>query len=56
MMGPMTLGSTRTVRGVWEILYRLQVLVQWSLKEYKEWFDTHIIKWARDLAPSSTEV
>jgi hypothetical protein len=39
MTGPMTLGSTRTLAGVWEIVYRLHILVQWSLNEYKERFD-----------------
>ncbi len=28
MMGPMTLASTRTWTGVWEIVYRLHILVQ----------------------------
>jgi len=39
MTGPMTLGSTRTFTGVWEMVYRLHILVQWSLNEYKERFD-----------------
>ncbi|KAL9123599.1 MAG: hypothetical protein Q9217_006984 [Psora testacea] len=47
MMGPEHFGLTANVKGVWEILYRLQVLINWGNNEYREWMNNHIMSWAQ---------
>lgn len=49
MMGPEHFGSTASATGVWEILYRLDVLIRWGTKEYRQWMNDNIMTWARDL-------
>lgn len=49
MMGPEILGSTAQTTGVWEILYRLDVLIRWGVTDYGA---ENILAWARDLTSS----
>lgn len=39
---PEDFGTTTTVQGTFMILYKLNILVQWGRKQYKEWFNQHI--------------
>lgn len=47
MMGPSHLGSTFDLKGVWEIFYRLNILIEWGTHEYKDWFDKCVLTWCR---------
>lgn len=47
MMGPERVGSTKDVNGTFEIVHRLDVLINWGTKWYKEWFDNNILEWYR---------
>lgn len=49
MMGPSRLGSTADAKGVWEIFYRLDLLIKWGLHDYKRWMDENILAWCRKL-------
>ncbi|KAL9581313.1 MAG: hypothetical protein Q9212_003971 [Teloschistes hypoglaucus] len=40
-------GSTATIAGTFEIIYKLNVLVQWGLNQYHRWFNKHIVEWFR---------
>ena len=44
-MGPEDLGSTVTLTGIWEIVFRLHVLITWGMTEYKAWFEKYILAW-----------
>ena len=52
-MGPSRLGSTADAKGVWEIFYRLDILIKWGLNEYKKWVDDNILTWCRELVEAS---
>ncbi|KAL8661195.1 MAG: hypothetical protein Q9202_005797 [Teloschistes flavicans] len=52
MMGPRGIGSTRSRRGLWQLMRSLYVLVRWAIKDYQQWFDDNILKWA-DAAASA---
>ena len=43
MMGPEDFGTTKSIDGVWEIIYRLNLLVEWGQKEYTEWFKANVL-------------
>ena len=47
MLGPFLMGATDSIEGVWQILYRLDVLVNWGTTTYKAWFEDNIMMWAR---------
>ncbi|KAL8661202.1 MAG: hypothetical protein Q9202_005804 [Teloschistes flavicans] len=52
MASPTPFGSTATIAGTFEILYKLNILVQWGLKQYRRWFDEHMLEWfSRERAP-----
>ncbi|KAL9042540.1 MAG: hypothetical protein Q9214_003745 [Letrouitia sp. 1 TL-2023] len=55
MLGQFPMGSTDDLMGVWQIIYRLNILIQWGTNEYKEWFDKNVINWARKLAGASIQ-
>ncbi|KAL8735803.1 MAG: hypothetical protein Q9166_000667 [cf. Caloplaca sp. 2 TL-2023] len=44
MIGPYYMGSTKDLRGIWQIANRLQILIEWGKKEYREWFDDTVLK------------
>ena len=45
--GPMAFGSTVDLPGIWQILYRLHILMDWGRTEYTAWFKEHILEgWA----------
>ena len=50
MMGPLEMGSTKTVKGTFEIVWKLYILMQWGSTEYKAWFQKHILNWCRHKA------
>ena len=50
MMGPLEMGSTKTVKGTFEIASKLYILMKWGLSEYKSWFKRHILKWCKHKA------
>lgn len=49
MMGPNHLGDTIDMAGVWKIVYRLHVLIEWGTNEYSQWFENNIVRWARGI-------
>ena len=50
MMGPLHMGSTTTIRGTFEIVYKLYVLMKWGITDYEPWFKKHILTWCRHKA------
>lgn len=48
MMGPQRFGSTIDTNSTFEIVYRLNILVQWGTNQYKKWFDGAILDWCRN--------
>jgi len=50
MLGPTDFGSTASVNGIWQILHRLHILMDWGQTEYAKWFQDHVMKWAREVA------
>ncbi|KAL9123594.1 MAG: hypothetical protein Q9217_006989 [Psora testacea] len=56
MVGPMHFGSTATVNGIWMILYRLHIIMEWGSGRYKEWFQNHIMLWARDVSKAKPDM
>lgn len=47
MMGAIPIGSTSSVHGIYEILYKLEMLVRWGTTEYRQWFADTILQWCR---------
>ncbi|KAL8904219.1 MAG: hypothetical protein Q9207_003407 [Kuettlingeria erythrocarpa] len=50
LIGPERFGSTAKIASTWEILYRLNILVQWGVGKYQDWFNEQVLSWARKLA------
>ncbi|KAL8938557.1 MAG: hypothetical protein Q9216_003825 [Gyalolechia sp. 2 TL-2023] len=48
MIGPFTMGSTSDLVGIWTLVYRLNLLMEWGTTTYKRWFDDNIVAWARE--------
>ena len=48
MMGPSCLGSTRTINGTYEILYKLDILARWGTETYRAWFRDSVLGWFRN--------
>lgn len=51
-MGPISIGNTRSISGIWQILYKLDQLLQWAEIEYQAWFEKEVMGWAKAVAPS----
>ncbi|KAL8840302.1 MAG: hypothetical protein Q9170_001386 [Blastenia crenularia] len=47
MLGPFLMGTTETIVGVWQIIYRLNVIVGWGTTTYNQWFQDNVMTWAR---------
>ena len=47
MAGPYDFGTTATLSGIWTIYYRLHIIMQWGMTEYKPWFQAHVVESAR---------
>ena len=47
-MGPVAFGSTKSINGVYEIAYKLNILAQWGITDYGPWFKKHILGWCRE--------
>ena len=47
MMGPLSFGSTRTLSGTWEIVFKLNVIAHWGWTVFRPWFKDNIINWCR---------
>ena len=43
MIGPFHMGDTKTIGGIWEIMYKLDVILRWGTTEYKQWFDRVVL-------------
>ncbi|KAL9047053.1 MAG: hypothetical protein Q9214_000270 [Letrouitia sp. 1 TL-2023] len=50
MMGPFSMGNTANLLGIWQIVYRLNILIKWGTTTYKAWFDNEVLSWAKRLA------
>ena len=48
-MGPFTMALTSDLHGIYQIYYRLHILIQWGNHEYKTWFRKNVLQWLRDL-------
>lgn len=56
MAGPFDFGSTLTIHGIWDILHRLHILVEWGRTDYRNWIDKHVLTWARKISqPESVD-
>ncbi len=47
MMGPLPFGSTRTLNGTWEIVFKLNVIAHWGWTVFRPWFKDNTINWCR---------
>ena len=56
MMGPLSLGSTQTVNGTFEIAYKLYILMKWGVTDYEAWFKKHILTWCQHKAAGTIPV
>ncbi|KAL8907660.1 MAG: hypothetical protein Q9171_005776 [Xanthocarpia ochracea] len=43
MMGPQRFGLTIDTTGTFEIIYKLNILVQWVVYECRQWFEKFIL-------------
>ena len=50
-MGPFSLGTTRDLVGVYEIYYRLHILIRWGTQDYRKWFNENVLNWLRERIP-----
>ncbi|KAL8896778.1 MAG: hypothetical protein Q9207_007541 [Kuettlingeria erythrocarpa] len=48
MIGPFAMGNTLTLVGIWTIVYRLNVLMEWATTTYKTWFTDNVVTWAKE--------
>lgn len=48
MIGPFAMGDTSTLVGVWTIVYRLNLLMEWGTTTYKDWFADNVVTWAKE--------
>ncbi|KAL8808252.1 MAG: hypothetical protein Q9223_004221 [Gallowayella weberi] len=46
MTGPEYFGDTSTTQGIWTILYRLHILIEWGTTVFAQWVHDEIIAWA----------
>lgn len=53
MMGPMPMGHTRDEKGLWEISYKMDAILEWGTTEYKQWFDEEVLTWAKTQSSST---
>lgn len=56
MMGPLSMGSTKTVNGTFEIAYKLYILMTWGKTDYEAWFKENILTWCRHKAAGTMPV
>ena len=47
MLGPFVMGSTEDVEGTYQIVYKLNILIEWANDEYRKWFQTHVLAWCQ---------
>ncbi|KAL8707344.1 MAG: hypothetical protein Q9220_007619 [cf. Caloplaca sp. 1 TL-2023] len=45
MMGPMSMGNTSDYLGVWQLIYRLYLLINWGMTDFREKFEADILAW-----------
>ena len=46
-MGPMPMGDTSDLNGLWQIVHRLLILIEWGKNEYSQWFQDNVMSWAK---------
>ena len=56
MTGPLSMGSTKTVNGTFEIAYKLYILMKWGKTDYETWFKKHILTWCQHKAAGTMPV
>lgn len=56
MMGSLSMGSTETVRGTFEILYKLYILMRWGKTDYEAWFKKYVLTWCQNRAAGTIAV
>lgn len=49
MLGPYEMGRTDKINGVYQIMFYLDQLIQWGLKDYRKWFYEVIPRWANEV-------
>ena len=42
-VGPIDMGSTKSMMGIFQILDRLCRCVNWGIEEYQQWFDSEVL-------------
>ena len=42
-VGPVEMGSTRSTKGIFQILDRLCRCVDWGIEEYEQWFNSDVL-------------
>ena len=42
-VGPLEMGSTRSMLGIFQIVDRLCRCVNWGIEEYQQWFDSEVL-------------
>ena len=55
MLGPLDFGSTADVRGIWQIVQKMHVLMTWVGTDYRKWFDDNVIKKAKAESAGPTD-
>ena len=48
MLGPLPMGNTSTLGGIWQVVHQLYALVQWGRTDYRAWFEREVMGWAID--------
>lgn len=48
MVGPVPMGTTGDLNGIYRIVYHLHTLIQWGTHEYKTWFDENVLSWCQE--------
>ena len=43
MMGSIDIGSTSCINNTFKILYKLNILAEWGISTYKDWFTDNIL-------------
>ena len=47
-MGPIELGQSNKLVPAWDLIHRLQTLIQWGQTSYKDWWMDHVFAYYLD--------
>ena len=53
MIGPMTMGDTKTINGIYRIIYRLHTLIKWGTTKYQTWFQDNVMEYLKQRVEQS---